>query len=146
MAVATCGGPVIPFRAGRVDVWAGGPTGAPEPQHDLPTLTESFRKQGFNQAEMIKLVACGHTLGGVRSSDFPLLVPPDPNSASPVFNDFDSTMAFDNTVSAFPPFYSPSQKLNVCSQCNPIPRRLDKEYSCRWHKSNHELRSASIPE
>lgn len=98
MAVATCDGPVIPFRAGRVDVWAGGATGAPEPQDDLPTLTESFRKQGFNQAEMIKLVACGHTMGGVRSSDFPQLVPPDPNSVNPVFDDFDTTMAFDNAV------------------------------------------------
>ena len=98
MAVATCGGPIIPFRGGRVDTWTGGATGTPEPQFDLPTLTESFRKQGFNQAEMIKLVACGHTMGGVRSSDFPLLVAPDPNSANPVFDDFDTTMDFDNDV------------------------------------------------
>ncbi|CAA7271852.1 unnamed protein product [Cyclocybe aegerita] len=98
MSVATCGGPIIPFRGGRIDTWTGGPNGAPEPQHDLATLTESFRKQGFNQAEMIKLVACGHTMGGVRSADFPDLVPPNPNSVNPVIVDFDTTMAFDNDV------------------------------------------------
>ncbi|KAF8969621.1 L-ascorbate oxidase [Flammula alnicola] len=98
MAVSTCGGPIIPFRGGRVDAWSAGATGTPEPQQDLPTLTESFRKQGFNQAEMIKLVACGHTMGGVRSADFPQLVAPDPNSVNPVIKDFDTTMNFDNAV------------------------------------------------
>ena len=99
MAVATCGGPIIPFRAGRIDTWTPGGPGAPEPQHDLPTLTESFRKQGFNQAEMIKLVACGHTMGGVRSADFPQLVAPNPNSPNPVIENFDKTTeSFDNAV------------------------------------------------
>jgi len=98
MAVATCGGPVIPFRGGRIDTWTPGGTGTPEPQHDISTLTESFKKQGFNQAEMIKLVACGHTMGGVRSADFPQLVAPNPNSVNPVIDDFDTTMNFDNKV------------------------------------------------
>ncbi|PPQ93259.1 hypothetical protein CVT25_015257 [Psilocybe cyanescens] len=98
MAVNTCGGPIIPFRGGRVDTWVGGGTGTPEPQEDLATHTESFRKQGFNQAEMIQLVACGHTMGGVRSADFPQLVAPDPNSVNPVIEDFDTTMDFDNKV------------------------------------------------
>ncbi|KAH9483912.1 WSC domain-containing protein [Psilocybe cubensis] len=98
MAVNTCGGPIIPFRGGRIDSWVAGGTGTPEPQEDLATHTESFRKQGFNQAEMIKLVACGHTMGGVRSSDFPQLVAPDPNSVNPVIEDFDTTMDFDNKV------------------------------------------------
>lgn len=97
-AVSTCGGPIIPFSAGRIDVWQGGETGTPEPQQGLATLTESFRRQGFNQAEMIKLVACGHTMGGVRSSDFPQLVPPNAASSVPVIDDFDTTMAFDNAV------------------------------------------------
>ena len=96
--MSSCGGPIIPFRGGRVDAWAGGGTGTPEPQQDLSTLTESFRKQGFNQTDMIKLVACGHTMGGVRSADFPQLVPPNPNSVNPVIDDFDTTMAFDNAV------------------------------------------------
>ncbi|KAF4614474.1 hypothetical protein D9613_002681 [Agrocybe pediades] len=97
-AVSTCGGPTIPFRGGRIDTWQAGGTGTPEPQHDLSTLTESFRKQGFNQAEMIKLVACGHTMGGVSSADFPQLVAPDPKSSFPVFDDFDTTPSFDEKV------------------------------------------------
>ncbi|KAJ2921397.1 hypothetical protein H1R20_g15699, partial [Candolleomyces eurysporus] len=48
---------------------------------------------------MIKLVACGHTMGGVRSDAFPQLVPPNPASpAVPVIQNFDTTMDFDNKV------------------------------------------------
>ena len=47
---------------------------------------------------MIKLVACGHTLGGVRTTDFPRLVPPDPNSSVAIIDNFDKTMQFDNLV------------------------------------------------
>ena len=53
---------------------------------------------GFNQSEMIKLVACGHTMGAVRSTDFPQLVPPNSNTIVPVLANFDETMAFDNLV------------------------------------------------
>ncbi|KAF9014093.1 L-ascorbate oxidase [Cyathus striatus] len=95
--VATCGGPIIPFRGGRVDVYSAGATGTPEPQNDLDTFKEMFRKQGFTQAEMIKLVACGHTMGGVRSSDFPQLVPAS-NTSTPNIADFDTTTSFDNKV------------------------------------------------
>jgi hypothetical protein len=98
LAVSSCGGPIIPLRGGRVDSWQAGATGTPEPQQDLATFTEQFRKQGFTQTEMIKLVACGHTMGGVRSSDFPELVPPNPASTEPVIVDFDTTMAFDNEI------------------------------------------------
>lgn len=37
-------------------------------------------------------------MGGVRSSDFPQLVPPNPASTEPVIVDFDTTMAFDNDI------------------------------------------------
>lgn len=47
---------------------------------------------------MIKLVACGHTMGGVSSADFPQLVAPDPNSVNPVFDDFDTTTSFDEKM------------------------------------------------
>jgi hypothetical protein len=97
-AVATCGGPIIPFRGGRIDVWEAGGQGSPEPQHDIETLTENFRKQGFTKEEMIKLVACGHTMGGVRSADFPQLVAPNPSSSVTVITDFDTTQNFDNKV------------------------------------------------
>lgn len=96
--MSSCGGPIIPFRAGRIDTYVAGATGTPEPQQNISTLTESFRRQGFNQTEMIQLVACGHTMGGVRSTDFPQLVPPNPKTSSPVIDDFDETMQFDNLM------------------------------------------------
>ncbi|KAF9448021.1 L-ascorbate oxidase [Macrolepiota fuliginosa MF-IS2] len=97
-ATATCGGPLIPFRGGRVDTWTPGTTGTPEPQQDLDTLKESFRKQGFSNTEMIALTACGHTIGGIRSPDFPTLVPAGPDPTKPNIVDFDSTTQFDNKV------------------------------------------------
>ncbi|KXN91499.1 Putative L-ascorbate peroxidase 6 [Leucoagaricus sp. SymC.cos] len=97
-AVATCGGPIIPFRGGRVDTWTAGGFGTPEPQQDLATLTESFRKQGFSSTEMIALTACGHTIGGVRDSDFPMLVSPSTTPGVPHIVDFDTTTQYDNKV------------------------------------------------
>jgi catalase (peroxidase I) len=97
LAVAECGGPSIPFRMGRVDAVVAGPPGVPEPQQDLATHTEIFRQQGFTPPEMIGLVACGHTLGGVRSPDFPGIVPV-PADGSRLIETFDPTPAFDNSV------------------------------------------------
>ncbi|KAF9058627.1 heme peroxidase [Rhodocollybia butyracea] len=93
-AVAGCGGPLIPFRAGRVDATEAGPPNVPEPQQDLATHTEMFRQMGFNDTEMIALVACGHTIGGVTQVDFPTIVM-DPEDS---FVGFDTTTAFDNTI------------------------------------------------
>jgi catalase (peroxidase I) len=97
-SVASCNGPIIPFRGGRTDTWTAGSTGTPEPQQDIATHTDMFRRQGFNAQEMIKLVACGHTMGGVRSTDFPAMVPPGPNPDVAKFIDFDTTPQFDNLV------------------------------------------------
>jgi len=97
-AVATCGGPIVPFRGGRVDAWAAGGFGTPEPQQDLDTLKESFRKQGFSDTEMITLTACGHTVGGVRDADFPMLVSASTTPGQPHIIDFDTTTQFDNKV------------------------------------------------
>ncbi|KAJ6483288.1 heme peroxidase [Mycena sanguinolenta] len=94
-AVVGCGGPVIPFRGGRIDATEAGPATVPEPQQDLPSHIASFAAQGFNETEMIILVACGHSLGGVRQADFPLVVTEDiPTGIQP----FASTVGFDNTV------------------------------------------------
>ncbi|KAF8151779.1 heme peroxidase [Crassisporium funariophilum] len=98
-AVQGCGGPIIPYRSGRVDAPAPGPSGVPEPFEDLATHTASFKRQGFNQEEMIGLVACGHTLGGVRDNDFPDHVPKtDTGNGQSNIVTFDSTPAFDNAV------------------------------------------------
>ncbi|KAH8823960.1 heme peroxidase [Flagelloscypha sp. PMI_526] len=71
MGYQTCGGPTVPYRYGRIDATQAGVSGVPEPHQDLQSHTDSFARQGFTPSEMIALVACGHTLGGVSSDDFP---------------------------------------------------------------------------
>jgi hypothetical protein len=65
----------VPYRAGRIDATAAGPPGVPEPHQNITSHTDSFRKQGFNVTEMIGLVACGHSVGGVHGKDFNEIVP-----------------------------------------------------------------------
>ncbi|KAJ7145356.1 heme peroxidase [Mycena crocata] len=96
-AVATCSGPIIPYRGGRVDANVAGPTGVPDPVDSLDSLTNNFAKQGFNVSEMIQLVACGHTLGGVRYPDFPTVIAPVDGQAS-VVQLFDETQSFDHNI------------------------------------------------
>ncbi|KAF6763815.1 L-ascorbate oxidase [Ephemerocybe angulata] len=119
-AVSTCGGPIIPFRGGRVDTFVAGGTGTPEPQQDIDTLTESFRKQGYTKEDMIKLVACGHTMGGVRSDDFPQLVPQVDGKA--VIADFDTTMDFDNKIATE---YLDGTTQNVLVKTDNVTMRAD---------------------
>ncbi|KAJ7739852.1 heme peroxidase [Mycena metata] len=93
-ALASSGGPLIPFRGGRIQVNSAGPLGVPQPQESLESHIEAFRRQGFSTTEMIQLVACGHSLGGVRNPDFVNMVPEDG-----VHKFFDSSQAtFDNNV------------------------------------------------
>ena len=74
-AVRACGGPIVPIRAGRIDATEAGATGVPEPQDPTLTFVAQFARMGFNTSEMIEVTACGHTVGGVHSVDFPLIVP-----------------------------------------------------------------------
>ncbi|KAJ7153048.1 putative L-ascorbate oxidase [Mycena crocata] len=100
IAVETCGGPEIAFRAGRVDAKEPNTPGVPQPQQDLQSHIDSFARQGFTPTEMIGLVACGHTFGGVQHTPFPDIVPElhDPNSTKDVAH-FDTTFVhFDNNV------------------------------------------------
>jgi hypothetical protein len=97
--VAACGGPAVPYRGGRRSAFGPGPLGVPEPTQDIATHTEKFRLQGFSPTEMIALVACGHTMGAVRSADFPTLVQPnssDPSGVGLAF--FDSTKKYDSAM------------------------------------------------
>ncbi|KAJ7218225.1 heme peroxidase [Mycena haematopus] len=71
LAIKNCAGPSIPFRPGRIDATEAGPPGVPQPQESLETHIAEFARQGFNATEMIALVACGHTVGGVHQIDFP---------------------------------------------------------------------------
>ncbi|KAJ7830415.1 heme peroxidase [Mycena olivaceomarginata] len=100
IAIENCGGPEIPFRGGRIDAGEPNTPGVPEPQQDLDSHIAAFARQGFTQTEMIKLVACGHSFGGVEHAPFPDIVPEinDPNNTLSVAH-FDMTFAhFDNNV------------------------------------------------
>ncbi|CAI6332964.1 unnamed protein product [Periconia digitata] len=93
-SMAVCNGYEIPFRVGRVDATEAGRKGVPEPQQDLSSHIASFAKQGFSQSEMIELVACGHSLGGVHASNFPELT----SQTVQHFEQSDSFEKFDNAV------------------------------------------------
>lgn len=82
IAVGSCsnGKVIVPFKGGRVDAAGPGPSGVPQPQEDLASHTANFARQGFDVSEMISLVACGHSIGGVHGVDFPEIVPNPPDT------------------------------------------------------------------
>ncbi|KAJ7616699.1 heme peroxidase [Mycena polygramma] len=100
IAIENCGGPEIAFRGGRADADKPNAPGVPEPQQDIATHIATFARQGFTQTEMIGLVACGHTFGGVQHVPFPDIVGVLNDSSSTLdVAHFDSTfVAFDNKV------------------------------------------------
>ncbi|KAH8883560.1 heme peroxidase [Thozetella sp. PMI_491] len=104
-ALGACSGGnvLIPMRAGRIDATDAGPAGVPEPQQDLESHTASFARQGFTANEMIALVACGHSIGGVHGVDFPQIVPrPANNTVRHVpFSNEEGTVTFDTTTNDF---------------------------------------------
>lgn len=90
-------GPIIPIRGGRIDASEAGPLGVPQKTDSKETLVQDFARLGFSVPEMIQVVACGHTLGGVHSPEFPAIVPP--NTTTNDVKNFDTTSAqFDNKV------------------------------------------------
>ncbi|KAL1842674.1 hypothetical protein VTK73DRAFT_3070 [Phialemonium thermophilum] len=96
-SVRSCGGPVVPVRAGRQDATEAGNPGVPQPQNSIGIFTDQFDRMGFSVPEMIQVLACGHTLGGVHSPEFPDLVPA--NSAPDDEAALDTSVAvFDNKV------------------------------------------------
>ncbi|KAJ6570921.1 heme peroxidase [Mycena vulgaris] len=99
-AIENCGGPEIAFRGGRIDAGEPNSPGVPQPHQDLQSHIDSFARQGFTQTEMISLIACGHSFGGVEHEPFPDVVPElnDPTNKKSVAH-FDSTFVhFDNNV------------------------------------------------
>ena len=97
-AVRSCSGPAVPFKSGRIDATEAGPVGVPLPQNSLFTFQNQFARVGFNATEMIQVVACGHTLGGVHASNFPQIVPP--GSAPDDVVHFDTTTKFDEKIAS----------------------------------------------
>ncbi|KAL0944970.1 WSC domain-containing protein [Colletotrichum truncatum] len=99
VASFACGGIQIPYRAGRIDSQGAGPAGVPEPQTDLEATQAAFTKAGFSTEDMITMVACGHTLGGVHSTDFPEIVGVEADPNNDTVSHFDTTTTrFDNAV------------------------------------------------
>lgn len=96
-ATRSCGGPIVPVRTGRIDATTAGPIGVPEPQNAIGTLENQFLRINFSTADMIKATACGHTLGGVHSPDFPTIVLEDMVPNDYAFLD-DTPDLFDNSV------------------------------------------------
>ncbi|KAI1170310.1 heme peroxidase [Nemania sp. FL0916] len=96
-AVRSCGGPVVPIAAGRIDATESGPIGVPLPQNSAFTFGQQFTRMGFSQEEMIQVVACGHSVGSVHELEFPEIVPVGTTSDGE--RPMDSTVhQFDNKV------------------------------------------------
>ncbi|KAJ7934264.1 heme peroxidase [Mycena leptocephala] len=102
LAIKNCGGPAIPYRAGRIDATEAGALGVPQPEQSLETHVTAFARQGFNLTEMIGLVACGHTVGGVHEIDFPHTVQGAITSDNPegVVHFDDTFDVYDNHIAA----------------------------------------------
>ncbi|KAK3945202.1 putative fungistatic metabolite [Diplogelasinospora grovesii] len=96
-SVRSCGGPIVPLRLGRVDATAAGSNGVPQPQNSIVTFQQQFDRMGFSPVEMIQVTACGHTLGGVHTTEFPDLVPAGSTSNGEAPLDT-SVAVFDNKV------------------------------------------------
>jgi catalase (peroxidase I) len=89
----------VPYRAGRVD--ATGPITTqytvPQPQDSLASHTAAFARMNFSATEMIQLVACGHTLGGVQQFLHEDVIPPTSNAGEIVFDSW-SYAIYDNQM------------------------------------------------
>ncbi|KAH7101481.1 heme peroxidase [Auriculariales sp. MPI-PUGE-AT-0066] len=96
VAVENCGGLSMSYRGGRIDALEPNDAGVPEPDQDIDSHTAAFARQGFNQTEMIGLVACGHTFGSVQSSNFPDVVAV--NETDPKV---DTGATFDDSIATF---------------------------------------------
>jgi hypothetical protein len=97
MSVARCGDMRVPLRLGRKDAAEAGIKGVPEAHTDLNTTRKRFATMSLNESEMITLIACGHSIGGVHSVDHPEIVS-GPVSAEnkPSFDN--SSAVLDNNV------------------------------------------------
>ena len=93
MATASCGGPHVPMRSGRVDATAAGPSGVPEPETDLQTTLNDGSNAGFNGGDYITLTACGHSVGGVHRVTFPQVTTSSEGEGTDELVPFDETQA-----------------------------------------------------
>lgn len=96
-SVRSCGGPDIPFYYGRVDTHAGGPDNVlPEAEDSTASHVQRFAKMGFTASDMVGMVACGHTLGGVHSENNPQLTATGHHHFDETYGKFDNRVALDH--------------------------------------------------
>ncbi|KAJ7085053.1 hypothetical protein C8R44DRAFT_893987 [Mycena epipterygia] len=74
--------------------------GVPQMQEELQSPIANFARQGLTQTEMIGLIVCGHTFGGVQHDTFPTIVLEMNNTNNTLsVAHFDSAfVTFDNNV------------------------------------------------
>ncbi|KAJ3079563.1 hypothetical protein HK102_003693 [Quaeritorhiza haematococci] len=67
-SIRACGGPDIPFRAGRVDATSRNREGtlAGNPNTPIPELIAAFGRQGLSARDFVALSAGSHSVGGRR--------------------------------------------------------------------------------
>ncbi|KZT35666.1 heme peroxidase [Sistotremastrum suecicum HHB10207 ss-3] len=92
VASAACGGPIFPFKGGRISATQAGEFGVPEPDEELQPTLERFAGAGFSQTRAIQLTACS-----VHHAGFPLIV--DTSVVTP--NNTQGGIHFDDTVAVF---------------------------------------------
>ncbi|KAJ3103684.1 hypothetical protein HDU97_009937 [Phlyctochytrium planicorne] len=114
VAVESCGGPEIPFRAGRAQATSANVENTlPAPEEGFKAQFARFKRMGFSQEEMIALVACGHTLGGVHPAQ-------NPKITNATVAGFDSTRhRFDSNV--ITEYLSNSFTNALANPANPFP-------------------------
>lgn len=100
-ATRSCGGPAVPVRGGRKDAGGAGASGQiPDAANAIGIFRNQFTRMGIagvNNTEMIQLVACGHTLGGVHAAEQPNII--DSGTFPNNYAHFDTSVAsFDNKI------------------------------------------------
>ncbi|KAF3044856.1 hypothetical protein E8E11_005397 [Didymella keratinophila] len=100
-ATRSCGGPAVPVRGGRKDAGGAGPSAQiPDAANAIGIFRNQFTRMGIagvNNTEMIQLVACGHTLGGVHAAEQPQII--DSGTFPNNYAHFDTSVAsFDNKI------------------------------------------------
>ncbi|KAK2464444.1 hypothetical protein APHAL10511_003592 [Amanita phalloides] len=137
-ALRKCGGPAIDVRAGRVDAQSGGTFGAPDPTETFHVHRMKFERANRNQTQMIQMIACGHSIGGVHGNDFPAVT----LASDPAFiAHFDSTFnVYDNHVAL--DFISGNTSNPLASG----PRMSQSDFRIFTSDGNKTITSMSTPE
>lgn len=142
LAVSKCSDIRVPLSVGRIDATEAGPKGVPEANTDLDTTTKRFSMAGFNTTEMITLVACGHTLGGVHANEHPEIVTTGGTGPENVAHFDTTTDKFDNVVVT--PYLS-NKTANPLVVAKDVSQRSDQRvFGADGNVTMHRLADAKV--